>query len=192
MIFPKFTKVELAAASKEWGRPILENAYLSREQAVLIAADGIIMVVVPVTVEDNDVSGPIPDEALAAARLRALDDDAVLLAGAEELTTGNFRVTREAPNDRKFPDWRGIVAKARELPGQHYRIVFDIGLLLKLAEAIGEDHAMLFDIPLGDGSGAITVEAYSNDSGAFGVLMPMHVDTMGMITVPEPTPAGLP
>ena len=112
VILPE-ARVELCA-SKGDVRYYLNWAYLDlsdKTQPMLVASNGRILAAAPVTIEGAVTAGPIPVEAIKAARAVKTTQPQI---GARLIFEGDMCGTRDVmyrrpANDFKYPDWRSVV-----------------------------------------------------------------------------------
>lgn len=125
-------------ASKDTTRPHFCQAFLDAEDPkvpVMVTTDGHALSIVPVELEDGDVTGPVPLAALKAAReneklrTKANPDKGKLCMTANGVVA--IGDGREYPRgDDRFPPWRQVV------PGDDDVVTLTIGVnLLLLADA---------------------------------------------------------
>ena len=203
MTIPKNCKVELSASADANRRSICEpyldietGADGSQGRAQLVATDGRIMAVVPVTPNEHDVSGYVSEEVLKAGRkLAGSRAPYVAVACNGNATFGDgYSMPRAGTAEGTYPNWRQVLpAKvdaplptkpladgeepAPVVPPTHCIVALDISLLWKLAQSLGVD-CLRLQIPV-DGTGAIRVDACpgkgQDPAGAHGVIMPMRL-----------------
>jgi hypothetical protein len=180
------------AVSDDHTRPALMQCHLDREKARLVACDGKIMAVVPVTDLDGspgdcpkDSSGPVSVDALKAARRLKSPYGLVLGAsGKHSLANG---ATMPRPNDLpSYPPYEQVLPGHRMGSPDTITICINAELLLDLAKAIGNTvksgtfASLTFPIPSREES--VNPETGHKDmldpiavkgfDGAIGVIMP--------------------
>ena len=105
------TKIELAAGAKDYKRPSLQAPYLDTTKAVLVATNGAILAELPVELDDDDISGPVPIGALKEARkpenLKDATECAMKCNGTAKLS-GGMSVPR-GDTCQEFPDHQKII-----------------------------------------------------------------------------------
>lgn len=121
-------KIEGCAAGRKDPRVPLHAPHLDVEQSVLVATDGKVLAVLPVALTPDETSGPVPAEALVAARkarqveLKALPEGVKLADGTTFARPGL---------EQSFPDIRRVMP---------IRETFDVALdakdLLRLATVL--------------------------------------------------------
>ena len=134
MQLPKSLLKCCSADSTRYG---INHIYVDVETGEAFATDGHLLMVVPITPEESEVSGYIPADALKAAHepsQKALKG--VLLHHASETLVpgkGTFPNPFTPDDMPKFPETDHLLYLARE--GMH-QITLDAALLLKLADVI--------------------------------------------------------
>jgi hypothetical protein len=165
-------KIEKASQTRGGGsRPRIAQPYLDVDAQVLVATDSYVMAIVPVEIDENDVSGAVPTAALAEARKRTKGKGAhseIRLNGRAEIADGEVSFRR--PEIEKFISWQEI---ADNKPGEPI-VVFGLNpfRLAQVAEAMGCGKQE-----------ALTIEIYaprkpihvSHGNGARGIVMPVVV-----------------
>ena len=109
MKLPK-TKFEKAVNTKEV-RSYIADAHFDGKR--LLATDGHIMLVIPVEVDDGDVAGPVPAEAVKQARRSKADD---IFLAKDKVITGGVTFPRE--NKGKYPDVDQVIKGAHDGVGK--------------------------------------------------------------------------
>jgi hypothetical protein len=195
MKLPKNAIIE-AAASVDPSRYVICDPYLSIEHKSVIATDGRCMAIVPVELEDGDVSGWLSEDALKAARKQAskLDGLAVLHCnGSLALNNGaSFprpNIPKEGESPMTYPNWKAVtVPKGKN----KHILAIDVDLLVNLAKAMGTSKLrleMAFEqckpsdpspesFVCNDSIRVTPCQSSKKDSpveGSYGVLMPMRV-----------------
>ena len=140
----------------------------STDQPVLVATNGRILAVVPVTAEREE-AGFVTGEALKAAR-KATPKKAETM---ELLCNGSLAVpngpTFPRPNDGlQFPRWQAVVPTDAPV----MTIALDVTLLARLAEALGTKTVIL---EISHPNHAVRVKPYRPSESAYGVIMPMMI-----------------
>ncbi|HUT79519.1 MAG TPA: hypothetical protein VM285_17615 [Polyangia bacterium] len=169
--------------------------------ARLVATNGRLLAVVPVTADEGDIPGTIPAEAVreaCKARSAANPEAQVDANGSVRVTTKPARVTdsgravpagpvaefeREDSADVAFPQWRRVVPDSDSTPT--YRVALSARYLLALARAIGTDDAEgAVELEFREPTGAIVVrptpQGEGRAVGAFGVLMPISYEGLAL------------
>ena len=94
------------ACSADKSRPVLTSCYLDAEASVLVATDSYQLAVVPVEVEDGDVSGLVPAAALSAWRKASTRSiPAGLSANGSVEVRGSEQSASFPRPDGQFPDY---------------------------------------------------------------------------------------
>lgn len=169
----KHSKVELCASSDPT-RAVLAHAYLDatdRENPVIVSTNGQMLVRVPVEIEEGDVSGPVTEAALKAARkLGGKRDEAHIHAnGSLALDDGTILPRPVFGEGVKFPNWNQVI------PEEGCRVIsFNAQFLLDIAKAITGNGETVVKIRFQDELSQIRVTTSSNP-GALGVLMPCRI-----------------
>lgn len=134
---PDITKT----ASKDKTRPVLTAVHLDTERAVLESTDSYCLAAIPVTIEDGDVSGLIPAEAITAMqKAQRAHRYTTLSMKCEEGT-----VTLETPDGSsswirpvgQFPNVPQLTPAPEDLSGFVVRL--NAAFLAKTAAAIGTE-----------------------------------------------------
>ena len=173
------SKIELACAKKD-ARKYLEVPYIDAsdpENPVMVASTGTILAVAPVTLDDDDVGGYLPHDAIKAAR-KTIMAPVVKANGTVSVPVTGASYPRPFPDEPqapRYPDYRRVMPDA----GSHtVTLGIDAELLMTLAKAISANGkfkpymvALKF-APNADGivDGPISVSAKGSD--AVGVIMP--------------------
>ncbi len=169
MKYDPIFKPELAASTHPY-RNNLSNVCLDKFEGkpVLVATDGHMMAVIPVSeVSSNDEYGLLPKEALTEANKKAKKSklELVEVECKKDTVVLQDGVAYPRDNNGQFPEcWQQVVPVKRPVT-----ISFDINLLNALVKAIGNKKVV--SLSIGEKNEAILV---SNDTGAIGVLMPVH------------------
>lgn len=136
------------AVTKDMTRPVLTRIYLRISERVtgrgrsrrvhregyLEATDTYKLVRVPVKVNDDDVQGFIPVEALTRARKQKLPE----ITAAEGVRVGD--VTFDRPTDGQFPDAPSFIPEDEKIV---FRVGVNAAFLHELADALGSDQVVL-------------------------------------------------
>jgi hypothetical protein len=168
----KNSKVELCKASPD--RCSIEHPYLDatdRENPVVVSTNGRMLVRVPVEIEEGDVSGPITESALKAARkLGNKRDEAHIHAnGSLALDDGSSLPRPVLGEGVNFPNWKQVI------PEEGTKVIaFNAQFLLDIAKAISGNGETVVTIRFQDELSLIRVTTSSNP-GALGVLMPVRM-----------------
>jgi DNA polymerase III sliding clamp (beta) subunit (PCNA family) len=170
MKFDAKYKPELCA-SKDYTRPMLAHVELDVEHKRMLATDGHRLVVVPVTIEDHDASGPISKEALVASRkaTKNTNGDAWIKANGSLAVYG---ATLDRPAARQFPPVEQVIPKDRKAT-----ISFSAKYLKEIADALGsKDGVVTLGID-GDDEPIMVWEGKGkgSDGDPFAVLMPCRL-----------------
>ena len=184
MRFPKNCKIE-ALADSDGGRFMLSHVWLDVEGARLIASDGKALVIVPVEVEEGDVTGPIPVEVIKAAKAQTKGpkDAAVILSCGEADLIG-LGVKWPRPAKGEYPNFERVIPKDKAV----IRFGVNVAYLRDLAGALSPDTGFIaLDIPTKGASvkdgiviGAVLVHGVGGRINAAlrpgsGVVMPVKV-----------------
>jgi len=166
---PKY-KPELCA-SKDYTRPHLAHVELDIAHKRMVATDGHALVVVPVTVEEHDASGPISKDALVAARkaVKNTNGDAWIKANGALAVYG---ATLDRPEARTFPPVDQVIPKDRKAT-----ISLNAKLLKDIADALGAKDGVI-TIGLDGDDDPIMVWGGSSkgrEGEPFAVLMPCRL-----------------
>jgi len=113
--------------------------YLDVAKKVLVATNGHILLRIPASVGDRDVSGFIPSEAIECARSRAQEkglSQLFIKAMKTKLVIGDAAFVR--PPCEKYPDYWGLINR---LPSPDTAIIFgvDMNCLDRLRASLGVD-----------------------------------------------------
>lgn len=166
--------------AREEPRYNLMNFYLDAEVSMLAATDGHACIVVPVTVEDGEMSGLVPRSAIRRL-IRGRRRMAVLHAGEEiVLTYGDGELIRYKRPAGQFPRYREIM---RQQDGP-LTISIDAYRLAALADALGARYGQV-NLWIGGPREAVIVNA-NQDTGAFAVLMPCRSKAENAPRLPQP------
>lgn len=113
MIIDGGVKPELACA-KDVSRPVLCHPYYDADNGVVVAADGFILVSIPVEKEDGDESGHIHADALKEARksskltVRVRFENGYTVAGV--VGQQDIEVRGKTEVNTPFPDWKLVMS----------------------------------------------------------------------------------
>lgn len=177
------TKVEAAAATKDV-RAYINQPWLDVERKRIVATDGSIMAIVPIETGDEDVTGPIPTEAIKAARkmYRDTGDAPDLIKANGAIVFPNGYTIPRPEGIGTFPDVDRVVPKVAA--DAQPDVSIDARLLARLQEAIADQGAKYHGVSLYfqrdqdgriDATAPILVKPGTRcDSGAIGVLMPLR------------------
>lgn len=171
------------AASPDDSRPIFRCLNIERTEGnhgVAVAADGFVLAVVPVTLDDGDVPGLIRVESMQhAAKL-----DGRVLLGEDRLRfpKEDSDYPRGTSNYGQFPNWRQIAPKIKTYPVTPPFAV-NPAYIDRLWKALGRPHGLAFTAIKGkDGNSPLILEdlaALPNADGVpvppFGIVMPIQV-----------------
>jgi len=143
----------------------------------LYATNGRAMVVIPVDLDEGDVDGAVPRQALVeAVKAPAKASASVRANGSVIVDTKSGPLTMPRPDDLNFPNWDLIKSEA-----SGDEITFKIGinakLLLDLAKAMGStDSVVTLTVHAKEGSGTtkpIAVDVRGSDASGF--VMPVFM-----------------
>lgn len=173
MNFPREAQIERVAAKDEL-RPVLMQPWLDADEGMLVAANGFALAAVPVECDGNDVTGPMPIDALKYARKKTIKSETPeITAGRAELAFADMKMERQHMGD--FPNYRELLDKAKNHPGQHFAIALNAEYLLQIAKAIGAvDGCVIVDFAL-DPAAPMYVRSLSAANEGEGALMPVRV-----------------
>ncbi len=184
------TQIELAAATTdETKRPYLQNPFYHAELHQLVATDGHILALMPVSDYENDCQGIVPVTAIKAAR-KAAKGAFNYRISAEKKTVLADKVRYERPGrmgGQSYPD----VEKVYKNKKFSFVVSLDPELLLRLAKAITRisrgkeaspgDHSVVLEFQADpknpnaiDSNGAIKVTPSFKESNCFGYIMPVR------------------
>lgn len=137
MIIDNKYKIEKAASTDETRLSLMDPRLdlQDKKGPVMVATDGKILAVIPVTVDEKDVAGMVPIEALLCGRKagKVLGQTQLLLekdTAKEAMTSATYRRS----SDLSYPNWRQVIPNSAR---SEVKLSFDIRLLAKLANAIG-------------------------------------------------------
>lgn len=189
MQYPKACKPHVCAAKDE-GRYVLNAVRFEKKCSVvddgpaLVATDGKVLVVVPVTSADYDIEGPLPTDLLKQAKARRGRDEIVVEARngkASAVTSKGDTLRMDRPVTGDFPRYDKVIPKHTS---GWLRVALNPKLLLRLAQGLGSEEVvhMRIQIPEGKGgqllpekgvSAPILVSPAQEGPDSIGVLMPM-------------------
>lgn len=177
-------KIELAVSNDITRSNIASGAFLDTTCSRLIATDGHMLAVVPVSIDANDEQGYITSDALKTARKVCKDATIRIDAnGSQVILTQGIKgeyapnspiiaatLPRPAGHD-KFPLVDQIIPNYSDKPDEppHFRISLNANLLATLAKAIGSEKGIV-RLTFAKARDPIKVEGGAD--GAYGVLMP--------------------
>lgn len=178
----KACKVE-AIASDDARRYAICEAHLTVKDGAgtLVSTNGAAMAIIPVLLDEGDVSGYVSENALKLARKQDKQSDfaTVYLNSVAKLSDGSTMPREGTAKDATFPKWEQGVPKDESLHVQ--TIAFDAKLLWELAQAMGTQGVIL---RVKDGVSAILVSPTATShqgwgkpacDSAKGVLMPIRI-----------------
>lgn len=179
MKIPKNLLIEKACSSDS-NRPVLGSVYFERNfsgshKDCLLATNGMIAAVVPVSASESDVAGSIPPEALKASRKNKSEDFSC--NGVCKMPDGQEFVRKDLG---KYPNVSQIMPKG----AVKFTASFDPELLYALAQAIGSERGVTLEFT--EGTNAIRVVPCSNNNaknakGSRVGFAPACLDAMGAI-----------
>jgi DNA polymerase III sliding clamp (beta) subunit (PCNA family) len=170
------------AVSKDKTRSAICEPYLDvsdKNNPVMVATNGWIMSVVPVEVQDDDESGYVSKEALAAARKSAVMDECeIRLNGKAEIPSSGMVMGREGlAGESRYPNWRQVMPDYDEKDKGFTVIALNAKMLLDLALSMGHEWVKLV---IKDSNSPIGVSPSPTDrsyvpTNAKGVIMPIYL-----------------
>lgn len=177
-------RIEDCCAKDDEPRYYLKWPYLdlSGKKPLLVATNGAILAAITVRIDGEVSEGPLPVEALKAARreVSGTSENPKLLVFDKEWVGTEKALFRRPGMDGKykFPDWRRVVPEVEA--DQQPDIGFDAEYLARCQRALGNGdkyHTARFYLQKNDikGAKAALVRPMSNDFDAFCVIMPMRV-----------------
>jgi len=172
MFIDKNFKTE-KALSRDKTRTNINSAYLEtgKNGPRLIATNGHILAIVPVTMEPtDDINGKNRLGAEALKAIRKNHGQCTVKADAVEIKNGESQ-TAFLLGDEEFVDYKAILPDGDKTA--YHAVGLDPHLLLELAEALGAKTLIELHFPK-DPTGAIRVTDPAN-SNAVGVLMPKRL-----------------
>lgn len=188
MKLPK-QKIENAVGNDH--RRALHHVHLNTQDRELVATDGNIMAIIPLEPDEegsNDTTGPIPVEAIKAAR-KHKDAEHLTIENGTVLVPGSAMQLERPNGDGYYPDYRRVIPEA-PASDQEPDIVLDASLLFKLAKAL-YDHPSSDNYPRGvklylgrDNAGRparhkpiyVTPNGPERHARGYGVIMPQLGD----------------
>lgn len=173
--FPKSSKIEKLVSSDATQR-VLANPWLDTERGVILSSSGQNAIILPVTVEEGDVSGPIPLVALKEIRkdgssLKCTKEYCILPSGAAH------------PREQQFTQYPPIEKLVSPSSHASMEVSLNAKLLSELAQGMGTDVIKL-RIQIDDASGDLAEGApyivmphptEPHVDGAMGALLPYRV-----------------
>lgn len=151
------TRLDLAA-SMDWGRDHLAFVRLDVEAKTLMACDGKMAAIVPVEIEPQDVSGPLPD-ALFRETMEVLS-----------VRCGPDAVALARPKAKEFVPLASVMPTFKEGDAGTFTVRLDAARLLKLACALGSDGIVALTFVTKTPNDPMLVE--TSTPGPRGTLMP--------------------
>lgn len=128
----------LKTASKDKSRPILQHGHLDVERGVLESTDSYCLASIPVEIEDGDVTGMVPAEALIAyyKAIKAYKYSDLSLACGETVTleTPDGTQSWKRP-EGQFPNVQQLIPE--EDSRSNFRFGIDPRKLVQVADALG-------------------------------------------------------
>jgi hypothetical protein len=168
MRISKQAKVE-ALTTKDDPRYALHYPVLDADY--IVATNAHALAVVRIERADDDVDGPVPLEALKAARAgRKSEPSEIALPAAEAhvtTKTGSVKISRPEING-SFPSWRKTASLC---PPAARTIYFNARKLADLAAAMGAKDNMIA-LTLAEGAEDMILVQPCGDPASFGLLMP--------------------
>ena len=168
--------------SPDTTREHLCKAYLDTEKKRLVATDGHMMAVVPVIVEEGDVSGFVTADAIKTARkVKVNPEVSIHCNGALAIDNGP---TFARPTDGQFPPYEQVMPEYRQGDAGTITIGLNAGYLHDLMQALGSPKSGIVSLTIPvkvgedgklDAGLEPIVVGTSNAGGAVGVLMPARV-----------------
>jgi hypothetical protein len=153
-------------------RECLNNAHLDTENSRLIATDGCKLVIIPVTIDDGDTSGPVSTEAIKAAIKAAGKTGDAGITCKTDLAVWNG-ATYPRPEKMEYPDVDKLIPKPAAV-----HIAIDARLLADVQAAMGCKHGVNLQFAVNDDGSinrqaAVRVTAYGDDR-PLAVIMPLR------------------
>ena len=181
-------QIEAAAANgkKQEERPILQSVFISdyHGQSVAVASSGMILAVVPITLDDGDEYGMVPLDHFAAARKLAGRQELFLALGDKQTMTRDG-TTRVRTVEGTFPDWQRIVNSACDdymatTETHPYVVSINTTFLSRLTKALGGSGVVLRamdpkKVILAKPVSGLHEKDPSWFSPPFGLIMPMYL-----------------
>lgn len=183
MLINKTLKPWATASTDKKFREILSQfCYLEAKDSLLISTDGRALVQLPVTVEEGDLTGNVPVEALKAAvkLCGRLPEARIDCTSPDHVKLSDGRTWPRACPGRTYPQWRQVLPDYSQNSGRRtVRLQINPVLLANLFTAMGDPESfgaiLQFEIDEEwDGHRSpIVVES----SGMSGILMPMRIQS---------------
>lgn len=174
MKLPKKCKIEAAASDD--ARSSIKNPYLDisdKSNPVIVSTDGRIMAILPVIVDEGDVSGYVTSDSLSMARkITRTNEVSIHCNGELKIENGPSFPRPEG----SYPNWR-LVLPPKEESGVKHRVKINSKLLSTLASAMGcecvelvfrDNESAIEVIPVGTKTNLASCEK------AVGLLMPLR------------------
>lgn len=165
------------AAAQDQSRPVLNSVYFNAEKSQLVAADGFQLAILPVIVEEDDVTSIIPLDAWTKAfeaekKATKKNRDITIGIHSTELDClhAGIKVAYE-PIEGKFPPYGAILDKCLPLPHQQPIMTINVDLLHDFAHATCEKDSPWLTLYHRQG-GAMYAQALSGDG--YGAVMQMN------------------
>ena len=178
------------AASADTTRPNLQNLHLDVEKKKLIATNGHVMAVVPITDLDKspgpcakDTTGFVAPAVLKQARKVTPKEFGYMIvsAGKEHVFVDKSTMPRTDAGGAQFPPWEQVVPSYKEGDEGTITIGISAKYLLDMAKAIGADVrknyqvAVTIALPSAKAKDKTILEPYvvtASGSEAFAIIMP--------------------
>lgn len=173
--------VELAAAKSDV-RWYLNWPYLDmtdRKKPAMVATNGHVMAMAPVAVTGSVQAGPLPFEAIVAARKAAKKTGKTAkLTFAGDLVGTSDQMFKRPKHDFTYPDWRKIVNDA-DVNGREHDVALNGDYMAMMQKVIGSGNYKSVRIFCGRDGAKIAankpvVFKGSTHSEAIGIVMPMR------------------
>jgi hypothetical protein len=179
----------LKVSSRDKTRPVLTCVYLDVDRAELQATDSYCLASVPVTIDEGDVSGLIPPEAIAAfAKARKAWKGSAEYGPALDCSSGESVALETAEGssswrrpDGQWPDFPRLIPA--EVSG--FQVKFSASKLANVADALGSDavtlsFALASGVTEGEGAGYFPsplrpILVHNGGHGETGLLMPIRM-----------------
>lgn len=185
MKFAKNAKID-RVVSAETSRYAIHGVYLDVAKSSLVATNGRSLASIPCEVEEGDVSGIIPVEAVKLAGKGRGDTGRICVNGNVRVLDAKGVETTMAKIEGNFPDYARLM---QDNSGAEHRIrlAIDVKILLDLAAAMGTTKVVLDFVgkPFSDDSDAVELRANwpinvtptgpDCITGASGIIMPIAV-----------------
>jgi hypothetical protein len=173
----KDCKIELAASSDETRHAITEPYLDMTNEPVMVACNGMMLVIVPVETSEHDKQGCVTGEALKAMRKVKFNSEMTCNGQLSVKDGPSF----PRPDKGQYPNWRQVV------PAKDREVKFSVGLnaraLWELAQAMGcetvrleflDNMTGITVIPTNSGTSLYKVKTAACLE-ARGVLMPLRL-----------------